>query len=94
VQFGGALYGTGAGGGHFQSGAIYKLTPPRTVGGAWGYLTLHSFVGRNANGETPFADATISKGFLYGSNLAGGRITSGFGTPCPSGCGTVFRQKL
>lgn len=94
VQYGGALYGTGAGGGHFQSGAIYKLTPPRTAGGPWGYVTLRSFVGRNSNGDTPFADVTINKGYLYGSNLTGGRFTSGFNTPCPSGCGTVFRQKL
>ena len=33
----GVLYGAGAGGGLYQSGAVYQLTPPATSGGAWGY---------------------------------------------------------
>lgn len=89
----GILYGTGAGGGHYQSGAIYKLTPPTIAGGTWGYKTLHSFHGRDPNGETPYAVLTRANGYLYGANLSGGHITYGFGTPCPDGCGTVFRQK-
>ncbi len=90
---GGVLYGSGAGGGHYQSGALYQLTPPTHPNTPWGYKTLFSFIGRNIVGDTPYGVLRLSNGYLYGENLSGGHITTGFGSLCPDGCGTVFRLK-
>jgi uncharacterized repeat protein (TIGR03803 family) len=84
----GDLYGTGAGGGNYQSGVIYRFLPPATANGTWTYQLLHSFIGRDPNGDDPTADLLYANGKFYGTNLTGGDITD-----CPSapgGCGTVF----
>src|SRR5437870_425161 len=42
----GALYGTTINGGAYgtaQTGAVFKLTPPAAVGGAWTETVLHHF---------------------------------------------------
>jgi len=85
---GGSLYGTGAGGGDHQQGALYQLTPPAKAGKKWGYKTLHSFNGRDPHGDSPYADIVVHKGTIYGSTLTGGHITSS--GDCINGCGTVF----
>jgi len=84
----GSLYGTGAGGGKFQEGAIYQLTPPATAGQKWGYKTLHSFNGRDPHGDTPYPDIVVHKGTIYGGTLSGGYITNS--GDCINGCGTIF----
>ena len=83
----GVLYGAGAGGGVYQSGAVYELTPPAKVDGAWGYKTLMSFKGLNANGNTPYGPLLLHDHLLYGANISGGD----FAPACNNGCGTVFQ---
>ena len=87
----GKLYGTGAGGGAYQEGVIYRLVPPVAPSTKWTYERLHSFIGRNANGNIPYGDLLYAKQIFYGGNLAGGHITNG--GECVSGCGTVFQFK-
>jgi len=92
----GMLYGTGAGGGHFQEGAIYSLKPPATANGAWTYKTLYSFNGpvtpSNGNGHIPYGVIVLKANTLWGQNLSGGKVT--IGQPCGSGCGTVWQFGL
>jgi uncharacterized repeat protein (TIGR03803 family) len=88
----GNLYGTGAGGGDFQNGVIYRLVRPATQGGQWTYQLLHSFKGIDPNGDTPYGDLLYANGKFYGENLSGGD-TAG----CPQsvvGCGTVFQYSF
>jgi uncharacterized repeat protein (TIGR03803 family) len=82
----GALYGTGAGGGQYGSGVFYKLVPPATAGGQWTYHVLHSFIGLDANGDTPYAALLYANGKFYGANISGGDLNCGD----EDGCGTVF----
>jgi len=83
----GVLYGTGAGGGAYQSGAIYSLT--ETTPGKWKYTLLHSFEDRAPGGDTPYADLFLQDGVLYGTTLTGGHVTNN--GDCINGCGTVFQ---
>jgi uncharacterized repeat protein (TIGR03803 family) len=79
----GALYGVTVRGGISSRGAIYKLTPPATPGGAWTETILH-FFGGSTNGMGPASRLLrIKNGTLYGTTLAGGKF----------GAGTVFRLK-
>jgi hypothetical protein len=82
----GALYGTGSGGGDFQSGVIYRLVQS---GATWTYQLLHSFIGRDPNGDNPYGDLLYANGKFYGMNLTGGDIVDCPGSP--GGCGTVFQ---
>ncbi|MCI0466715.1 MAG: hypothetical protein L0Y57_06880 [Beijerinckiaceae bacterium] len=89
IDLAGKLYGTGAGGGAFGSGTLYRLSKPAS-GPIWNLTVLHSFKGRNAGGDNPFADIVLNAGTLYGSTLTGG-----FTGRCNNrGCGTVFARKL
>jgi uncharacterized repeat protein (TIGR03803 family) len=69
VLFGpnGALFGTSAGYGQYNYGTVYRLTPPKKHGHAWGFDLLHAFSG-GADGEVP-RDGLISdsSGTLYGT---------------------------
>lgn len=84
----GNLYGT-AGGGTYDWGSVFELSPPTTVGGAWSEKVLWSFGGpiRGVDGLQPSAGVVMdSSGNLYGT-------TDGY---CPSSAeyaycaGTVF----
>ena len=76
----GSLYGTASGGGQFEGGVVFHLTPPAVQGGAWTESVIYSFAS-GADGEQPLAPVVISKGGdLYGTTLGGGS----------AGCGTVF----
>ena len=46
----GALYGVGASGGTYGYGAVFRLQPPSSSGGAWTETVLHSFTGQNGDG--------------------------------------------
>ena len=87
----GVLYGTGAGGGDFQSGVIYKLTRPKS-GNDWDYTPLHSFKARDKDGDTPSGDILLRNGTIYGTNISGGDVTNE--GDCRDGCGTVFQFNL
>lgn len=87
----GNLYGeTPAGGASLacgpsgDCGAIFKLTPPSTSGGAWSEATLHSFTS-GPNGVRPFGGLTFGQFHrLYG-------VTQLNGASMPHAKGTVFR---
>jgi uncharacterized repeat protein (TIGR03803 family) len=81
----GNLYGTGAGGGTYGSGTLYKLSPP-TSGKIWKMTVLHSFKPYTPGGDTPFADLILRNGVLFGTTLTGGTASNN----CFAECGTVF----
>jgi uncharacterized repeat protein (TIGR03803 family) len=77
----GNLYGsTGEGAAH-GGGMVYRLTPPATVGGPWGYKVLHAFGPTNAGsaeGRFPVGPLTLhGRGVLYGTTGGGGLYNSG-----------------
>jgi uncharacterized repeat protein (TIGR03803 family) len=73
----GALYGTTMSGGASGSGVVYRLTPPRSGGGAWTQSVLYSFTGGNDGGD-PLAGVIIDPpGVLYGTAYSGGTVGYG-----------------
>ena len=80
----GNLYGTTTGGGMYNRGTAFELSP----NGSGGYTetVLHSF-GNGTDGSGPEADLIMDRaGNLYGTTVAGGIHHT-----CSSGgCGTVF----
>jgi len=79
----GNLYGTTGGGGAYQNGTAFELTP--TGGGNWSETVLHSF-GNGTDGVSPMSPLVRdSAGNLYGTTWLGGTHQCGGG-----GCGTVF----
>jgi uncharacterized repeat protein (TIGR03803 family) len=91
IDANGVLYGAGAGGGVYQSGAVYELTPPAKVDDEWAYKTLYSFKGQNTNGNSPYGPLMLNDNLLYGANVAGGDFTQACNAVVDDGCGTVFR---
>ena len=78
----GALYGTTAYGGAYDSGTVFRLTA------AGAENVLYSFT-VGADGGFPFGSLVLdSAGNLYGTASAGGNTT---GNCYPSGCGVVFK---
>jgi uncharacterized repeat protein (TIGR03803 family) len=72
----GSFYGTTAGGGRFDSGTVFRVTPGGVL------KTLYSFTGSTDGG---FPDAPLiqgSNGELYGSTFQGGGVSES---------GTIFR---
>ncbi len=64
----GSFYGPAAGGGKYNRGLIFRLTPQRS--GAWTESLLYSFVGNQA-GQNPGALTFGSDGNLYGGASGG-----------------------
>lgn len=88
IDASGNVYGTGAGGGAWSSGTLYRLSPPKT-GKTWNSTVLHSFKPFTPGGDDPFADIVLGGGVLYGSTISGGTFVN-----CIDGCGTLFEFKL
>jgi len=82
----GNLYGTTNGGGAYDVGVVFKLTP--NVDGSWKERILHTFNYNGKGGYDPNASLILdSAGNLYGTTVAGGNsICSG-----DRGCGVVFK---
>lgn len=80
----GNLYGTTVGGGDYDSGTVFKLTPSST---GWTHTVLYSFTGSKDGGQ-PYGGVTLdAQGNLYGAAVVGG-----VGGVCvESGCGVVFK---
>jgi uncharacterized repeat protein (TIGR03803 family) len=74
------LYGTTSGGGAYNDGTVFSITPMGTE------TVLHSFDG--VDGNNPEATLLNVNGTLYGTTSAGGNLKcqDKFG----AGCGTVF----
>ncbi len=81
----GNLYGTGGGGGAYQCGAAFKLTPGSN--GTFTYNTMYSFVCHNTNGNIPY-NVLLKNNLIYGTNVQGGDLTGACAEH--EGCGTVF----
>jgi uncharacterized repeat protein (TIGR03803 family) len=77
----GNLYGDAGFGGTYNNGAVFKLSPPATLGEAWTESVIHSFVGA-PDGASSDGGLTLGpNGVLYGAASTWG----------PSGDGTVFQ---
>jgi uncharacterized repeat protein (TIGR03803 family) len=72
VFLGGKLYGTTKGGGRYDGGIIYSLSPPAKAGGAWTQTILHDFSNGRADGASPGELAVDADGVLYGTTISGG----------------------
>lgn len=79
----GNLYGTSAGGGTYNCGTVFKLTPS---GSGWVETTLHLFLGDGVgDGCVPASGLTFdASGSLYGATYRGGVLGG------DDGAGTVF----
>ena len=75
----GNLFGTAAGGGSYNSGVAFELTPGKT--GKWKYKVLYSFCvggGVCTDGLTPYSELIEDKnGNLYGTTYYGGAYGKG-----------------
>jgi uncharacterized repeat protein (TIGR03803 family) len=75
----GALYGVAYSGGTYGAGAVYKLIPPATSGGAWTETLAYSFGATTTDGKQPVGTILVGKsGVLYGVAFSGG--SAGYGT--------------
>jgi uncharacterized repeat protein (TIGR03803 family) len=72
----GALYGTLANNGAHRAGAVFRLLPPTTKGGAWTERTIYQFTG-GADGYGPLCRLVLFKGSLYGTTVGGGASNNG-----------------
>ena len=81
----GNIYGTTQGGGMYDSGVTFELTPS---GGGYTESILHSF-GNGTDGRAPLAGIVLdSAGNVYGTTDLGG---SGSPQTCHGSCGTVYQ---
>lgn len=78
----GNLYGTTSSGGAFSAGIIYELSS------AGVYTILHSFNGKSGGADPQTGVIRDSKGNLYGTTYAGGKISCNRYT---NGCGIVYK---
>jgi uncharacterized repeat protein (TIGR03803 family) len=70
----GNLYGATSGGGKYQLGTVFELSP--SAGGKWTHRVLHAF--KYQDGEIPYAGLAIdSQGHLYGTTSEGGPNNAG-----------------
>jgi uncharacterized repeat protein (TIGR03803 family) len=82
----GNLYGTTGLGGKHNSGVVFELAKPTSVGGAYTFSVLHDFDG-TTGGALAGNLLLDTSGNFYGTAVKGGTVTSS----CPSGCGIVFK---
>lgn len=79
----GNIYGTTGGGGTYDNGTAFELSPS---GGGYTETILHSF-GSGTDGRYPFGGVVLDPaGNVYGTTIGGGP-----GRACSTGCGTVFQ---
>ena len=76
----GALYGTKTGG----PGAVFRLTPPRTTGGAWTETVLHAFADHDGPVDNPIALTVAGDRTIYGTAY-------GLDRPFGSGYSALFQ---
>lgn len=77
----GNLYGTTYYGGANGQGTLFRLTPPSTAGGDWGFAVLYSF-GASALGDNPYGQIVVDAGGqVVGATMHGG----------DNGAGAIYR---
>jgi len=93
----GNLYGTTAGGGTFDSGTVFQLTPPASPGGSWTESVLYSFQG-GSDGDQPWNGSLVldSGGAIYGVTRSGGASNNGtvFQLVPPSSPGGTWTENV
>ncbi|HXM11037.1 MAG TPA: choice-of-anchor tandem repeat GloVer-containing protein [Terriglobales bacterium] len=90
----GNLYGTTTGGGIYNNGTVYKLSPPK---GKWNETILYSFKGGPKDGSLPWAGIVFDAGGnMYGTTLNGGKYGEGtvFELVAPVGEGSYKERVL
>jgi uncharacterized repeat protein (TIGR03803 family) len=93
VDAAGNVYGTAVGGGAYNNGVVFELTP--TAGGNWTYQVLFSFNG--TDGGAPYASLILdAAGNLYSTTLVGGTYNYGtvFELSPPHPCATCSHAVL
>ncbi len=71
LAYKGALYGTTNGGGRFNQGTVYEITPSGKE------RVLHTFGSKRRDGATPTGNLIAHDGSLYGSAYNGGTHNAG-----------------
>lgn len=72
----GNLYGTTNGGGTYNYGTVFELSP--AAGGGWTETVLHSFTNNRMDGIVPMGPLVLdAAGNIYGTTFEGGRYESG-----------------
>jgi uncharacterized repeat protein (TIGR03803 family) len=72
----GNLYGSTAGGGAYNGGTVFQLSP--SANGKWTQKVLHSFSGKGSDGYVPYAGLIFDPaGNLYGTTYGGGAHQGG-----------------
>jgi uncharacterized repeat protein (TIGR03803 family) len=92
----GALYGVTQFGGLNNSGTVFKLTPPSTVGAGWTETVLHAFAG-GSDGAGPLAGLIFDgSGALYGTTPTGGANNQGtiFKLTPPAAAGGAWTESI
>ena len=85
IEVGGKLYGTTFGGGSYNGGTVFQLTPPAPGQTGWSESLVWSFDYYSYDGANPAAGVIEAGGKLYGTTAFGGaNSNSGLGN------GTVF----
>jgi uncharacterized repeat protein (TIGR03803 family) len=72
VVIGKNIYGTTKGGGTYDGGIIYRLSPPAKAGGAWTETILHDFTNGRTDGASPGELTAAGNGVFYGTTISGG----------------------
>ena len=84
----GNVYGTTNWGGAYGWGAVYRVAPPKTKGGAWKETVVYSLDSGSDMGSHPDGPVIFdSSGNIYGTAAFGGDLNCQGG----AGCGTVFK---
>ncbi len=91
----GTLYGTTSGGGRYNQGTVYRLTPPAQGGTTWSHKVIYSFAD-GGDGASPFSAVVAdSEGNLYGTTY-GSPLNNTYGTAYrlspPAGGGTDWKE--
>ena len=82
----GYLYGTAAAGGAFGNGTVFRTSPGTSQ--VIPVVAIYSFGAQSGDPLNPrFSLVEGADGNLYGTSSLGGTPS----TPCPQGCGTVFK---
>jgi uncharacterized repeat protein (TIGR03803 family) len=90
----GNLYGTtGSGGGNYDKGIVFELTPSSS--GQWSEKVLHNFNDSPLDGSTPSANLVFdSAGNLYSTTLGGGSENKGIVFELTPGGGSVWTEAI